>query len=394
MRFVVAFLLATTAASAFAQSTDFQFHGYVSGRAIRVSSVPSWLQEGVGKFDVGSDARDDAKTRETAEAQLGFDWTPTRWLLLHADGVARHEPSGSFGRSAGLVQGYVDVFNDHWRLRAGSFWLPTSRENIDPLWTSPYSITYSALNTWIGQEVRPVGVDLQWSPNFYVVAGATAFRGDDTMGTLLAARSWTLGNRLTVYDESLPQPFTDERTKPIEGDLDHRNGYAERLRLQLPERAMIQFTHIDNRAELKPTIYDQTPWLTRFDVVSASAGANTPWTVAAEYAWGNTTVSFPTTPLTIGTFTMDFATTYVLVSHKFGNERLTARVERFATNGHVFDPADMTRERGHAVTAAWLHDSGPHIRYGIEYVHLTARHPAFGVDPGGSTITAEIRYGF
>jgi hypothetical protein len=156
---------------------------------------------------------------------------------------------------------------------------------------------------------------------------------------------------------------------------------------------MIQFTHIDNRAELKPAIYDQTPWLTRFDVVSASAGANSPTTVAAEYAWGDTTVAFPIGP-SIGTFTMDFATTYVLISHKRGNDRWTGRIERFTTNGSHFDPADFTRERGHAVTAAWLHDSGPHVRYGLEYVHVTARHPAFGVDPGGSTITAEIRYGF
>ncbi len=388
MRVPVALLLAMTAASAFAQSTTFQFHGYLTARAIRVSSVPSWLQEDAGKFDVGSDARDDAKTRETAQAQVGFDWTPNRWLLLHADGVARHEPSGTFGRRAGLVQGYADVYNDHWRLRAGSFWLPTSRENIDPLWTSPYTITYSALNTWIGQEVRPIGADLQWSPNFYVVAGATAFRGNDTMGTLLAARSWTLGNRLTVFNEPLPQPFTDETTKPVEKDLDHRNGYAERLRLQLPERAMIQFAHIDNRARLVPDIDGQTPWSTHFDVISASAGANTPTTVAAEYGWGATTVAFPG-----GTFEMYFATAYALVSHKFGNERLTGRIERFTTNGEVYRANDFSREHGHAVTVAWLHESGSHVRYGLEFVHVTARHRSFRVDPGGSTITAELRYG-
>src|SRR6202022_1618441 len=126
-----------------------------------VKSIPSWLGGDFGKFDVGGRAAGDALTRETAQAQLGFDYTPATWLLLHADGVARHEPSGTFGRRAGLVQAYVDLYNEHWRLRAGSFWLPTSRENIDPLWTSPYTITYSALNSWIGQEVRPIGADLQ-----------------------------------------------------------------------------------------------------------------------------------------------------------------------------------------------------------------------------------------
>lgn len=372
---------------AFAQTKSFEFHGFFTGRAIGVRSVPSWLERDVGKFDIGADARHDTRVREVAQAQLGFDWTPVRWLLVHADGVARHEPSGSGGRRAGVVQGYVDLFNDHWRLRAGSFWLPTSRENIDPLWTSPYTITYSAWNTWIGQEVRPIGMDLQWSPNFYVTAGATAFRGNDTMGTLLAARSWTLGSRLTVYDESLPA--LGDSTKPIERDLDHRNGYAGRLRVQLPERAMIQLAHLDNRAELVPLIDNQVPWLTRFDVVSASVGTTSPTTISAEYARGWTAVAFLG-----GSFRMDFAAAYLLASHKRGNDRWSARLERFTTNGHVPSEFDTTPEHGHAVTLVWLRDAGPHVRYGLELVRVNARHPAFAVNPSGTTATAEVRYGF
>ena len=387
MRKLVAIALVTIALPVLAQTSSLQIHGYLTGSLIRVDSIRSWTERDYGKFDVGSDASGDSSFRETAQAQVGIDWTPTKWLLVHADGLARREPSGTIGSKAGLIQGYLDLYNEHWRLRAGSFWLPTSRENIDPLWTSPYTISYSALNSWIGQEVRPVGADLQWSPDFYVTAGATVFRGNDTMGTELAARGWTLGNRLTVYNEALPQPFTDETTKPIESDLDHRNGYSGRLRLQLPERALIQFAHIENRSELVPEIDGQTPWRTRFDVVSASAGASGPTTVAAEYARGATTVAFPG-----GTFQMNFATVYLLLSHKQGADRFSARVERFTTNGAVYDPGDDTRERGHAVTVAWLHDSGPHLRYGLELARVSAHRT--DSTPGGSAATAQIRYGF
>ena len=38
--------------------------------------------------------------------------------------------------------------------------LPTSRENVDPLWQSPYTLTLSSLNTWIGEEVRLAGLDV------------------------------------------------------------------------------------------------------------------------------------------------------------------------------------------------------------------------------------------
>ena len=386
MRTLVAIVVATLALPALSQSS-LQVHGYVSGRLIRVKSIPSWTERDYGKFDVGAKGPDDSRTRETANAQVGLEWTPSTWLLLHADGVARHDPSGTIGSKAGLVEGYVDLYNEHWRLRAGSFWLPTSRENIEPLWTSPYTITFSALNSWIGQEVRPLSADLQWSPSFYLTAGATVFRGNDTMGTELAARGWTLGNRITVYNEALPLPETNETTKPVERDLDHRNGYAGRLRLQLPERAMIQLAHIENRAALVPDIGGQTPWRTRFDVVSASAGASGPTTVAAEYAWGWTAVAFPG-----GSFQMDFATAYVLLSHKRGPDRWSARVERFSTNGSVYDPNDMSREHGHAVTVIWLRDSGPHLRYGLELARVSAHR--IDSHPSGSTATAEIRYGF
>ena len=116
------------------------------------------------------------------------------------DGLARHEQSGTVGKRAGIVQAYADLSISALRLRAGSFWLPTSRENVDPLWTSRYTITYSALNSWIGQEVRPLGADLQFSPNFYFTMGATAFRGNDTMGTLLASRATCARRR------AIPQP--------------------------------------------------------------------------------------------------------------------------------------------------------------------------------------------
>lgn len=247
---MLALLLAGVAGSAGAQSL--QFHGYLTSREIYVKAQPSWLQGGAGRFDVGADSTDDHRIVNVETAQLGLDWMPTSWLLFHADGVARRGQSGAVGgKRAGIVQAYADVFSEHLRLRAGEFWLPTSRENTDPLWTSKYTITYSALNAWIAQEVRPIGVDLQWSPTFYVTAGATAFRGNDTMGTLLSGRGWTLGNYLAVYNESLPTP-APSLTRPFGADLDNKNGYAERIRVSLPERAMLQVTHIDNRATLAP----------------------------------------------------------------------------------------------------------------------------------------------
>jgi hypothetical protein len=345
------------------RSQSLQLHGFLTGRAMRASShETAWIDGGFGRFEAGQN-----RTVSAGIAQLGVDWTPATWLTVHADGIARTSHSAGTGSEAGVLQAFVDVFNEKWRLRAGSFWLPTSRENIDPLWTSPYSLTYSALNSWIGQEVRPIGADLQYSPNFYLTLGATAFRGNDTMGTLLAARGWTLGNRLSVYNEVVPSP--PDTTRPFGPDLDGKTGFAGRIRVQLPERAMLQVTRLDNRAVLDPGAVPDVPWLTRCDIVGTTIGVTSPATFAAEWARGDTTVGFPG-----GTFTLNFDTIYALVSYKSGANRYTARAEKF----------DTDFEKSRALTAAYLRDFGQRMRAGAEYSRATGDNP-------GSTWTVELR---
>lgn len=388
---VVTLLL--VAATADAQSS-FRLFGYVSARGSRVTSDVSWLDGGYGRFDVGPDVNGQRDTRFRSTAQIGADWSPNHWLLVHAYAVARAEPSNAGGKRAGIAEAYVELHGEKWHVRAGEFFLPTSRENTDPLWNSPYTLTYSALNTWMGEEVRPIGVDVQYAPNFYVTAGATVFRGNDTMGTLLAGRGWTFGDRIAVYDERVPSVLP-KLTKPIGRDLDDENGYAARLRLQIPERALVQFTHLDNRAPLLPLVRGEEPWATKFDVVGAQIGLTTPTTVAAEWMRGKTLLNYG-----LGIFTMDFDTAYLLVSRKMGHERVTARVERFSTRDADFPNDDpFAREDGHAYTIAWLHEPSERLRYGLEYVKVTGGgvDPSPGIVPrsrGGNELNAEIRIKF
>ena len=45
-----------------------------------------------------------------------------------------------------------------------------SRENVDALWENAYAVSSSALNSWFGEELRPIGFDVSW-----VRAGATGY---------------------------------------------------------------------------------------------------------------------------------------------------------------------------------------------------------------------------
>jgi hypothetical protein len=213
------------------------------------------------------------------------------------------------------------------------------------------------------------------------------------MGTLLAGRGWTFGNYLAVYNEGLPDP-EPALTRPFGEDLDGKNGYSERIRVSLPERAMLQVTHIDNRATLSPgLVKGQEPWLTHFNIVSGEVGSTADTTLAAEWAHGSTAIGFPG-----GSFTMDFDTAYLLASHKLGHERLSARVERFSTRDASHPADDGAREHGHAWTVAWMHETSARSRTGIEYVRVIGDRPGLApeFDPrtGGSTITLEFRYSF
>jgi hypothetical protein len=387
---------------AFAQST-FQLHGFLSAREIYTSGQPSWLQGGFGRLDTGADDVSGHRILTLGVAQIGAQWAPVSWLDLHAAGVARRDQPGARGKRAGLVEAYVSLHSEHFELRAGQFFLGTSRENTDPLWTSPYTINFSPLNTWIGEEVRPVGVDLAWRPNFYVTAAATAFRDNDTMGALLAWRGWTVGNRLTVYNEVLPLPplfslpanFADQRkdgTVPFERDLDGRTGISARLRLQLPERAMMQLTRVDNRGD-REEYRGEYSWQTHFNIAAAQIGLSSPATIATEYCWGSTGMG------TLPNFVQaDFATWYILTSYKRGNDRYSLRFDTFSTKDRD-GVAENNSEHGHSWVLAWMHQLNPNIRLGAEFAQVTGNRPAaqqsgFNPDTDGRSVTMEVRYGF
>jgi hypothetical protein len=400
---VLGAVLVAIAFAAAAPAQTFQLHGFLSAREMYVTGQPSWVTGGFGRLDAGASDVNDHRNLTLGVAQIGADWTPSTWLDLHASGLARREQPGARGKRAGLVEAYADIHTEHFEVRAGQFFLGTSRENTERFWTSPYTMSFSSLNSWIGQEFRPVGIDFVWRPNFYVSAGATAFRNNDTAGALLAWRGWSVGNRLTVYNEVLPLPplfslrtdFEDQRadgTVPFERDLDGRTGYSARVRAQLPERAMVQFTRVDNRGD-REEYRGEYSWQTRFNIVGAQAGLSSPATIAAEYCWGSTGMG--EAPHFVQA---DFASWYVLTSYKRNNDRFSARFDTFSTKDRDGVGEDNS-EHGHAWVVAWFHELNPNVRLGAEFAQVTGDRPAAqqsGFDPNmdGRSLTVELRYGF
>src|SRR5262249_8639695 len=153
-------------------------------------------------------------------------------------------------------------------------------------------------------------------------------------------------------------------------DLDKRTGYAGRVRVQLPERATVQLTHFDNRGDRKE-YREEYAWKTRFDVVSAQIGTTSPTTVLAEYMRGKTGMGAP--PIFVDA---DVDAWYVLVSHKIGRERFSARYDGFSTTDRDHAPVETNTEHSRSWLFAWLHDVNKHVRIDAEFVQMTKNRPA------------------
>src|SRR5262249_60757069 len=84
-----------------------------------------------------------------------------------------------------------------WSVKAGAFFPTISLENDDIGWTSPYTLTPSAINTWIGEELRTIGGEgnLRWrTPDLRTITfTASLFRGNDPARRLMARRWLAFG---------------------------------------------------------------------------------------------------------------------------------------------------------------------------------------------------------
>jgi hypothetical protein len=302
-----------------------------------------------------------------AQLQIGVDWQPAPQFGAHIHLLARNDDDDAHRGRAGIVQAYLDQTFERGahrvKLFEGAFFLPTSRENVDALWESPYTITPSALNSWVGEEFRPIGVDAAYTLRRTWTGGVTIFTGNDTLGALPAVRGWALRDYWSVLGEHLP--VGDDFTS-ISAENDDRLGWSARGRWN-SDRSMVQLTHIDNNSDARDhgTLLN---WATTFTVAAADTTIGE-WTIAAEHGWGITKVFsggelFPT----------DLRASYVLVSRRFGNGRASLRAERFGVDSNSQD----------ALTAAFFWSPRGRLRAGVEAIVSGAQR----------RVAAELRYSF
>jgi hypothetical protein len=332
-------------------------------RAVASHGERSFLNGGLGelRFDSQHDGL------RLGSVWIGFhhDFFDIVHFTANAVAYADHDRS-----PLDLTEFYAELRPFPWnswrsRLKLGAFYAPISLENRLPGWRSAYSLSPSAINTWIGEELRTIGAeyDLDWlgrqrGHDWELGLTGAVYGWNDFSGALLSVRGWAIHDRQTT----LFGRIGDLNAGPIAGlrefhrDEDQRAGYYVGGTAKYLNALELRVLHYDNRANPNTFSYalDDFAWRTMFNSAGLRWTPTEQWSVIAQWLAGTTVTgdsAFDDSELT-GHYGFEFHAAFVLVSWQRGADRLSARYDGFEMHQTQSDGFYNT-DRGHAWTLAY-----------------------------------------
>jgi hypothetical protein len=340
--------------------------GLVEGRLAWSDGPRSWERRGLGKVSFGGDGGANVSAHAEAAAEVTVDMGSD----LRAKFSLSLDPRRD-GSPADILEGYLLYESPPERptrahAKVGAFFPPVSFENDGLAWTSPFTLTSSAINTWIGEEMRTIGVEvgvthqLGWAQ---VGISGAVFGANDPAGVLIAWRGWTVSDREAGIFERLPLaplwvigaagPVPQQAPWfELRHEIDQRPGAYLGLKASAVDIGALNLVLYDNRA--RDTAFDgfQYAWHTRFAAVGTQFFATDDLEVIAQGMVGDTSMgtAVPGMPLV----DTGFASAFVLASQRWGRHRVSARAEYFETTDRDRTAMDNNAEHGTALTAAYI----------------------------------------
>jgi len=370
-------------------------------------------------------ARSDAFTESLDKAPFGLD-APAARLTLQLDAplfsniVATAVADADSQRSSVLdLQeawlGWNPVPDSPWRMRAklGAFFPLTSLEvSYDQVgWNAARTISGSAVNSWIAQEIRVIGTEFtgQWrgallgSPHTFTTR-LGVFEGNDPAGTEISWRGWDLSGRVTGLFQKLRLPdlpvygpsgpiSRQTRNVHVFREIDHRPGWYGALGYAYEGVLEVEALHYDNRADPLRVKSGQYGWRTRFDHVGLTLHLPQGFELLAQGMHGGTLMG----PNAVHT---RFGAWYLLATHTLGPGHATLRYDWFHTTDRDIMPLpDPNGESGHAWALAYSLPLPHSLTLISEALRVDSARPArtlIGVVPRQkeSSLSLELRWAF
>jgi hypothetical protein len=355
-------------------------------RLVAVDGEKSWIDGGFGKLRSGSDG-DLRLSPQLGNANLV--WRPQFTWSLSATVVATLQ--GGERSQAGLSQAYLSFRPMRgsngvaFSARAGLMWPPVSLEHEGADWHVRDSITPSAINSWIGEEVRPAALEATVAADLgehKLRATAAAFAANDTSGTLLTFRGWALHDTITLAFRRQPLPPLDGPIGAMQGPVTHplldihdgfahRPGYYAKLAWQPPVPLRIELFRYDNRAEpedVTPTL--EWGWRTKFDQLAAIAQLPASIEIKTQALSGTTDMGYHRGEARW--VESRFRSAFVLVTRAFGRFGIAMRGEGFDTRNRGSVVGEDYDETGWSAMLAAKREWGP-VTGLVELLHVSSR---------------------
>jgi hypothetical protein len=358
------------------------FHGIADIRLTAADGEKSWLDGGFGK----TYANGGRVQPRLAEASLA--WRPR--LNFAVSGYVTVQAQPDVSPAVDIGEAFVQLRAPpteagRFSGRVGIFYPPVSQEHDGVAWTVPDMLSASAINTWIGEEVKVAGVEGTWRRRFgdhEVAATAAVFGWNDTSGTLLSFRGWALDGVKAGVNTRFPlpplSPFMQVRqanqTDPYY-ELDGRAGYYGRLEWRPPAPVTFNATYYDNAGNRIAVQAQQWAWETRFLNLGMKWQPADGVTVTAQAMNGETLMGFRfNNRLWLD---MGFRSAFLLVQKAEGErDMFSGRIDLFHTHDRTLVNLDNNNETGWAATAAWRHKLSDHVSLILEAQHVDSRRPA------------------
>ena len=356
----------------------FELDGFADIRAFAADNRASTFQGGFGKARFGG-GREDIRLNEIALIGFG-QLTPSLSASVHA----QYNPD--LDTPVDVVEAFVryrpnSTSRWRWSAKAGAFFPLVSGEQLGVAWENLFTLTNNAANTWIAEEVRPIGLDAQLEYRgdlFRATLSATAFFGNDRSGVGLAFRGWQLnGQNVGLFGEvDLPNlTFGNGRTGAENNpfvESDGRPGFALGLSIDHESHGRVIAYASDNRADPLEVGSEGRLWRTRYASLAYDRFLPGDLELYLQGMIGET-YTYPTGVEDGPLLLTSFYTASALLARRFGDFQIALRGELFEQIDRSTTPGPLFGEVGEAVTLAASWFGGETHQISSELLHINAR---------------------
>ncbi len=351
---------------------------------INSSGYTSWTEGFVGKlrYDDSNDGLMISRAFADFEIQLADTFKAHTVLEAYDDDI---------GSTVDFTEAYVEwrpvpQSENRYRLKLGLFYPRISLENITAGWTSPYSMSYSAINTWVAEELRTVGAELSVSRRPAMFGGAHTIRlqgaifyGNDPTGSLLAWKGWSVHDRQSRFGDKLPLPplpviqpdsLFDDQDPYVAPflEIDNRAGYYVNVEWSFNQQLLIRAMHYDNRADPTADEGGQYAWATKFQHIAAHAVLPGDWELLFQWMTGSTVMGSVVNG--IRDLDADFDSMYLMLTRAYNRHRFSLRYDKFAVTDNDQTLQDDNSEDGDAWTLAYFYEYSDKVSIGAESLSI------------------------